>query len=126
MKKLLIAALLISMNALSPGMAHSMVNPEIEILKTYLIVKTKLVDEKIIELRIANLQEKYTEISLTDLKGDFIFYSEGVNKTNTYQKAFNIKNLADGKYLLQIENDGEVLQQVIKVTGDHIFLSDIN
>ncbi len=53
------------------------------------------------KLRMSNLQKKPVRISIQDFQGRTI-YSEKVIDHNGYRQLINLRNLDNGKYLLQI------------------------
>ena len=87
------------------------------------IAKTKLIKEKTFELRLANLAKTKAHISLTDMDKETIYFSDRIKEKNGYAKAINVKNLADGKYMLNIKSNGITQTQIIKITGDYIYFS---
>jgi len=116
MKKSFIATMIFAFTACLPAFSTTPITPPV-------IAKTKLIKEKTIELRLANLQKKYTYVSITDVKGKLIYFSEGVKNHNGFLKAINLQNLSNGNYLIQIKSKGEALKQVFKIKGEHVFFS---
>ena len=123
MKKSFLATMFFALTACIPAIAN---NSPVSLTTAPLPfnVKTKLIKEKTFELRLFNLQQKYTYISLSDMKGKKIYFSEGLKKRNGYAKALNISNLLDGKYLLKISNQGESVTQIVRVSGDNVYFSN--
>ncbi len=88
-----------------------------------LIAKTKLVKKDVINISLANLQQKSTYIQLTDMDSDLIYHSRYLNKKNGFSQNLNLKELQDGRYLLSVRNNGKVFKQVIVIDGDLILFS---
>lgn len=81
---------------------------------------------KTIELKLLNLQQKTTQIMIQNLDGSITYFTDYAKKKNTYRKKVNLKELADGKYLLVIEQGAVKKQQVIVIKeGRGMLLSDI-
>ena len=125
MKKSFFATLFFALSTLASTSAGTTPRPYTILLNTKVLVKTKLVKRGTFQLQMANLDGKYTYVSLTNLDGSRIYYSEGVDKTESYVRNININNLTDGKYLLKVTSKGEVLNQVIKLDGDTIYFSNL-
>ncbi len=88
-----------------------------------IIAKTKLVKEKTIQIQLANLEKKFTKVSITDMKGKLIYFSEGVKDHNGFSKAINIKNLMDGNYLIEVKGKGKALKQIFQIKGEQVYFS---
>ncbi len=88
------------------------------------IAKTKLIKSKTIEIQLANLEQKYTYVSITDMKGKLVYFSEGVKNHNGFHKAVNIQNLTNGNYMIKVKSKGEELKQIFQVKGEHVYFSN--
>ena len=84
---------------------------------------TEVVKEKTIALRLFNLQKFTTKIELTDLYGEANYYKTTVRDHNGFAKKLNLKKLQDGNYLMKITQNGETIQQVIRIRGNKIMFS---
>ncbi|MFT5168583.1 MAG: hypothetical protein ACI8P3_003828 [Saprospiraceae bacterium] len=124
MKKSFFASLLFALTTLAPGMANTNPGSYALLGNSKVLVKTKLIKEKTFQLQLANLDKKYTYVSLTNLNEDRIYFSEGFRSKNDYLRNINISNLVDGKYLLKVKSNGEALTQIIKVVGSNVYFSD--
>jgi len=118
MKKSLFATMIFAFTACLPSFATT------TITTPPVIAKTKLIKEKTIELRLANLEKKYTYVSITDMKGKLVYFSEGVKNHNGFLKAINIKNLVNGNYLIKVKSKGEELKQIFQIKGEHVYFSN--
>lgn len=116
MKKTFFSALLITLSSFSTSLFAAPTPP--------VIFKTKILKEKTIQLQLANLEKKYTYVSITNMDGDLIYFSEGVKERNGYRKAINISNLTDGRYIIKVKNGKEKFIQIFKISGDLILFSD--
>jgi len=88
-----------------------------------LIAKTQLVKKDVINISLANLQQKSTHIELANMDSDVIYHSKYLKKRNGFSQNLNLKELKDGRYLLSIRNDGKVFKQVIVIKDDLILFS---
>ena len=88
-----------------------------------LIANTKVVKEDVIHLTVANLQGFRTRLELTDLAESTSFYSQSLKERNGFGVDLNLSELADGKYLFTIKNNGTKLQQVIRIKEGMILYS---
>jgi hypothetical protein len=70
-----------------------------------LIAKTKLVQEDVINIRLANLHGMRTRFALTYLDEDTTYYSQWMEGRNGFSANLNLDELADGKYLLSVKNN---------------------
>lgn len=117
MKKSFFATMIFAFTACLPAFsATTHITPPV-------IAKTKLIKEKTIELRLANLEKKYTYVSITDMKGKLIYFSEGVKNHNGFLKAINVQNLSNGNYMIKVKSKGEELKQIFQIKGKHIYFS---
>lgn len=116
MKKSLFATLLL---AITTSFSAYSFNPTPPV-----IARTKLIKEKVISIQLANLEKKYTYVSITDMQGELIYFSQGVKNHNGFKKAVNLTNLSNGKYLLKVKTKGKILRQILQVKGEHVYLSD--
>lgn len=123
MKKSFFATLFFALSTLASTTAGTTPRPYSILSNTKVLVKTKLVKKGTFQLQMANLNGKYTYVSLTNINGSRIYFSEGVRKSEDYLRNINIKNLTDGNYLLKVTSNGEVFNQVIKVKGKEILFS---
>lgn len=117
MKKSFVATMIFAFTACLPAFATTPVTPPV-------IAKTKLIKEKTIELRLANLEKQYTYVSITDMKGKSVYFSEGVKNHNGFLKAINVRNLPNGSYLIKVKSKGEELNQIFKIKGEYVYFSN--
>lgn len=86
------------------------------------IVKTE-VEGKVINLKLANLQELSTNVQVTTLDGDTAYLNRWIQNHNGYTQNLNLKKLPVGKYKLMVKNNGETYTTVVKVEADRVLLS---
>ena len=68
-------------------------------------------------------QYKETSISFSDVDGNII-YSEHLENVETYAKKLNLSTLAEGKYLLSIENSLRKINYAIVIGDDSIKITE--
>ena len=117
MKKSIFLSLVLSLAIAATGFANTDPDP------TTIIAKTKLVKEKTIELRLANLMKDFTEVSITDLRGQTTYYTTDIENHNGYATAFNIEDLENGKYIIQVKRAGKTLRQLFRIDDREVFFS---
>lgn len=88
-------------------------------------LKTKVVQEKTIQLTINNLNQESTRIYLTDLKEETEFFVKRVRKHNGYSKTLNLSELPNGRYLLKVQNKLGVQQQIVLIRDNMMVTSHI-
>lgn len=118
MKNSIIATMLFAFTAVLPAYSGTITTPP------NVILKSKLIKHKTIELRLANLEKKYTYVTITDMKGELIYFSEGVKNHNGFTRAININNLIDGKYIIKVRTNGEEYRQIIQLDGEAVWFSN--
>jgi len=89
-----------------------------------MIVKTTMIGEKTLEVRLVNLQKEKTVLTLKSIDGRKSFHQEFIREHNGFVQVLHLENLAPGKYLLEIENDGVVQTKVIKLDSDKLLVSN--
>lgn len=89
-----------------------------------LIVKVNSLAEGLfLELRMANLLEEKTNISILGSKGETV-YRETVRNENGYNKKLNLKELEDGDYSLLVIQEGvEIIQDFNILNGKMALLT---
>lgn len=103
-KKLTLMLIVASLFAIS----HSTAAPFVNMGMIVTVKKGKTANT--IEIRIMNLQNQTTHISIQDLKGE-IGYAEKVMNQNEYVQKLNLKLVPTGEYILLVENE---INQYIK------------
>ena len=88
-----------------------------------LIAKTQSVQEDVIHLTLANLKGLHTRFALTNLNGKITYHSQWMKNKNGFSADLNVSDLADGKYLLTVKNNGTNLRQVIRIKEGLILFS---
>lgn len=118
MKKSIIATMFFACTAVLPAFSTTALTPP-----NKLIVSNKVLQEKTVLLHLANLEQKYTYVTITNLRGDQIYFSEGVKNHNGFHKAVDLKNLNSGRYLVKIKTESKIVKQVLSIDGKNVYLS---
>ncbi|MEL6655391.1 MAG: hypothetical protein AAFP77_02950 [Bacteroidota bacterium] len=90
-----------------------------------LLLKVSQVDDEVLLLQIANMQQEATTVSLVDLDGN-TFFRKQITKHNGYAWKMNLQDAPDGRYILRVMQKDEQRSQVIYKSDDQILLSHIN
>lgn len=88
-------------------------------------LKSKVVEDNAIVVQMFNLQKVATNVSLSDLNGTKTYFQKTINKHNGYSLKLNVEDLADGRYVLEVKQDGVSKKQVILIRGNNPQLSSI-
>lgn len=115
--KCMLLGLLLALMLPAFSFAHAPVEP--------ILVKTKAIDDEKVHVRLANLQQEMTTVTLETLKGD-VLYSQNVRKHNGYTISLDLAELPDGRYLLRVSQADTELQQVVVKNENGIALSRIS
>ncbi|MEL7250467.1 MAG: hypothetical protein AAFO03_18720, partial [Bacteroidota bacterium] len=86
-----------------------------------LLLKVSQVDDEVLLLQIANMQQEATTVSLVDLDGN-TFFRKQVTKHNGYAWKMNLQDAPDGRYILRVMQKDEQRSQVIYKSDDQILL----
>lgn len=87
-----------------------------------LLYKVKPLQEKTITLRLANLQQQSTKVSIKSLSGT-VYFEDFIRKHNGYIKKINLERLPNGKYTVNIKNGSTEIVQVIVIKENDIQFS---
>ena len=88
-----------------------------------LIIRVKPLENKVFKVTLANLQQKNTKITLTNLSGTTTYFEDNVIKHNGYAKKLDLSDLNDGRYLLTVKQKGEETVKVLYLSGEKILIS---
>lgn len=86
------------------------------------IVRVKVVDAKIFQINLANLQKETTNVKLTNLRGT-TYFKETIRNHNGYGKKINIDQIPNGRYVLTITHNKSSVTKVIYIDDDAIRVS---
>jgi hypothetical protein len=90
-----------------------------------LIVRSDAIADQGMEVHLANLQQRYTQVKLTTIDGRRILSTKSINNHNGYRFAFDLSSLNDGRYLLQVEQGKTTLTQVVLISAGIIRFSAV-
>lgn len=85
--------------------------------------KTQAVKEKVINLRIVNMQQQKVRIALTDVTEDLTFYKKHVKNHNGFAENLDLQSLPEGRYMITVTTKDQKWQQVIRVAQEKVFFS---
>ena len=88
-----------------------------------LIVRIQPLKNKVFKLTLANLQQESTKVTLTNLSGTTTFFEDRISKHNGYTRKLNISNLANGRYVLTVKQNGREEVKVLYLKDDQILVS---
>ena len=87
-----------------------------------MLVKLAPQDNDLLLLRLANLQQEVTMVTLMNLDGD-TYFNRQINKHNGYLLKINLADAPEGRYLLRVSQKGEVATRVIYKGEDQVLVS---
>ena len=90
-----------------------------------LLLKVSQMEDNVLLLQVANMQQASTTVSLADLNGN-TYFRQQVSKHNGYSWKVNLAEAPDGRYVLRVQQKGEQRSQVIYKNEDEIWLSQIS
>ena len=90
-----------------------------------LLMSVTAAGDEAIVLRVANLQQEATTVSLMDLDGN-IYYRQSINNHNGYLMKVNIASIPEGRYILKVHQKEQHRTQVIYKSTDNILISQVS
>lgn len=88
-------------------------------------MKVSQVDENILLLHVANLEQESTTVALQDLAGN-TYFTQHIKNHNGYAMKVNIESIPEGRYVLSIQQKDERKTQIIYKGKDQILFSQIS
>lgn len=88
-------------------------------------LKSHVVENHVIVLQLYNLQQAKTKVSIKSLDGETTFFSDLIRNHNGYIQKINLEKLANGRYMLQVEQNQQTKTQVILVRNNKVQLSSV-
>ena len=82
-------------------------------------------DNDLLVLRMANLQQEGTSVSLHDLDGN-LYFREYIKDHNGYSMKVDITAVPEGRYIMRVQQKGVNKSQVIYKGEDGILISQVN
>lgn len=78
------------------------------------------------QVLVTFLSEKATEleVSIYDNDGSIVYYKMSKKPIQSFNKIFDVKNLENGNYAMQVEINGLILKRVLEITTDKIYIGD--
>ncbi len=116
---LLITGLLMSISL--PAFATAPVS----VPESHIIMKTEAIDANTIKVLLANLEWERTKLTIESLSGK-TYYVDNIVKHRGYLLKLDVEDLPNGRYLLKVSQDDEMISQVIVVRDKAILLSKVN
>ena len=87
-----------------------------------IILYTADINDKIIHLRLANLQQNTTLLTIQNMSGEVLF-EEKITNHNGYAKAIDLGVLSSGRYLVHVNQKEKKLVKVMVIDGNKIWFS---
>lgn len=81
--------------------------------------------EDLLVLRMANLQQVGTSVSLHDLDGN-LYFREYIKDHNGYSLKVNVAAMPEGRYIMRVQQKEVNKTQVIYKSDDRILISQVN
>jgi len=114
-----IVALCLLLPAL-PALAGDPPAGEIE----HVIVRTEVVDDYALQLRLANLQKETTKVEIKHLTRGTSYFSNYIRNHNGYATRMDLQKLPKGKYVLEISQQDDRRAIVMRISEYGLFLSE--
>lgn len=92
--------------------------------ETKVIIRSTATEDQNMEVLLANLQQRFTKVELTDMYGGKLA-TKSIDNHNGYRLAFDVSNLADGRYLLKVTQGQTTLTQVVLIQDGYILFSAV-
>ena len=89
-------------------------------------MKSKVVQDHKVVVQLINLQQENTTLKLQSLDGDITYFQEIIRQHNGYISRLNLKNLKDGRYVLQVDQADISKIQVVLIRNGKVRLSGVN
>ena len=89
------------------------------------LLKTSTLDKNDLRITLANLEQQNTQVELKSIDGKRTFMKEMIRRHNGFSMRVDLDALGDGKYLLEVEQEDEVLHQVIVIEEGRILMSKV-
>lgn len=89
------------------------------------IMKLTETGENLLVLRMANLQQVGTSVSLHDLDGN-VYFRDYIKDHNGYSMKVNIAAIPEGRYIMRVQQKGVNKSQVIYKGEDRLMISQVN
>lgn len=87
-----------------------------------LLVKLVPQADNLLLLRLSNLQQANTTVTLMNLDGE-TYFNRQIHKHNGYLLKINLENAPEGRYVLRVSQKGEVATRVIYKGSDQVLVS---
>ena len=88
-------------------------------------IYVKHVEGKSFKLQLANLMQKTTKVTISDLK-DGLYFEAYVSKHNGYARKIILDGVNDGRYLLNVSQDGVTYSKVMVIKDGEIQFSKVS
>lgn len=89
------------------------------------LVRTEVVDDYALKLRLANLQQEVTKVEIKHLTRGTSYFTDYIRNHNGYATLIDLEKLPQGKYVLEITQRDESRTVVIRVNKYGLFISDV-
>jgi len=81
-------------------------------------------NEKKAVVSISSLTNSNLNITITDDKGNIVYYQENDDQTGNYRKVFSFSELENGNYCMKVVSNELSTERQIKKTPDNIVIGD--
>ncbi len=87
-------------------------------------VKSTTNEDGQLEVRLINLQKEDTTVKLEDMDGNE-YYRKLIRNHNGFARSLDLNDLANGRYMLTVAQDGQKWVQVVLIDDDTVRLSKV-
>lgn len=88
------------------------------------LVRTNVVDDYALQLRLANLQQEVTRVEIKHMTRKIAYFTDVIRNHNGYAAQIDLSDLPQGRYLLEISQQNESRKVVLRVNEHGLFVSD--
>lgn len=88
-------------------------------------LKSHVVENNVVVVQLYNLQQEATKVSIQSLDGKTTFFRENIRNHNGYIRKINLEELADGRYVIKVNQNDESRTQVVLIRDHKVQLSSV-
>ena len=118
MKRLFVMFAMLTVFGVSTTFANDVVDSEPKIY-------VKHIEGKSFKLQLANLMQKTTKVTISDLQ-EGLYFEAYVSKHNGYARKIILDGVKDGRYLLNVSQDGVTYSKVMLIKDGEIQFSKVS
>lgn len=87
---------------------------------------TEVVNHHAIVYQLSNLQQMNTRVRITSIDRTTTYFQKQVKKHNGFREKINMEQLADGRYIFEVNQDNATKCQIILIRDGKLAVSNIS